>query len=345
MNKPSTVFDSLQGQGISRRSFLKFCAVTASSLGIAATGVEAFAQALAAALRPSVIWLSFQHCTGCSESLMRSGNPLTDRLTVENLILNFVSLDYHETLQVAAGAQAEAARAAAMAANFGKYILIVDGSLPTAENEWWMAMAGNSGLKILHEAVSGAALVIAIGACATFGGIPAASPNPSKAMGVGDLMAAGLVERKTLVNLSGCPPVPEVITGTIAYFLVNQALPPLDSLGRPLIFFGKTVHDCCPRLEHFNAGEFASSFDDNGARQGHCLLLLGCKGPDTFNACTTNKWNQGTSSPTQAGHGCIGCAEPQFWDKPGGLYGFVSGFQPGDGTTCTPPSLPVLPVV
>jgi len=344
MNQSSTVYDSLQGQGVSRRSFLKFCAVTASSLGIAASGVKAFAQALGAARRPSVIWLSFQHCTGCSESLMRSGNPLTDRLTVENLILNFVSLDYHETLQVAAGAQAEAARAAAVAANFGNYILIVDGSLPTAENEWWMAIAGHSGLSVLRETVSGAALVIAIGACATYGGIPAASPNPSKAMGVSDLMSAGLIDTKTLINLSGCPPVPEVITGTIAYYLVNQAVPPLDAFGRPLVFFGKTVHDCCPRLDHFNAGEFAASFDDDGARQGYCLLLLGCKGPDTFNACTTNKWNQGTSSPTQAGHGCIGCSEPEFWDKPGGIYGFVSGFQTGEGT-CAPPALPPLPAV
>ncbi|MFZ4625302.1 MAG: hydrogenase small subunit, partial [Rhodoferax sp.] len=249
MKMPSTVFDSLQQQGVSRRSFLKFCSVTASSLGIAATGVTAFAQALGAARRPSVIWMSFQHCTGCSESLMRSGSPLTDRLTVENLILNFISLDYHETLQVAAGAQAEEARLAAMKENFGNYILIVDGSLPTAENEWWLAVAGQSGLSILHEAIAGAGLVLALGACATYGGIPAAFPNPSKAMGVGELMDKGLIGRKPLINISGCPPIPEVITGTIAYYLVNQAAPPLDALGRPLVFFGKTVHDCCPRLD------------------------------------------------------------------------------------------------
>lgn len=345
MNNLSSVYESLQKQGVSRRDFLKFCAVTASSLGLAGSSVAAFAQALATAPRPSVIWLSFQHCTGCSESLLRSGNPLTDRLTVENLILNFVSLDYHETLQVAAGAQAEAARIAAIEANFGSYILIVDGSLPTAENEWWMTVAGQSGLSILREGIAGAALVIAIGTCATFGGIPAANPNPSKAMGVGDLMSAGLIDTRTLVNLSGCPPVPEVITGTIAYYLVNQTLPPLDSLGRPLVFYGKTVHDCCPRLDHFNAGRFAASFDDEGARHGHCLLLLGCKGPEAFNACTTNKWNQGTSSPTQAGHGCIACSEPNFWDKPGGIYGIVDEFRSGDGTTCAPPNLSPLPAV
>jgi hydrogenase small subunit len=345
MNKQMTVLDSLYSQGISRRSFLKFCVITASSLAITGVGVKAFTQALAASQRPSVIWLSFQACTGCSESLMRSGNPLTDRLTVENLILNFVSLDFHGTLQVAAGAQAEAARRAAMEANFGKYVLIADGGIPTGDGEWLSAEGGQSALGLLRETIEGAALVINIGTCASFGGLPAAAPNPTHAMGVGDLMAAGLVPSRALLNISGCPPVPEAITGSIAYFLVNGTLPPLDNLQRPMLYFGKTVHDCCPRLNHFEAGEFAASFDDDGARQGHCLLLLGCKGPDTFNACTTNKWNQGTSSPTQAGHGCIGCSEPNFWDRPGGVYGIVNEFKLGDGTACATPAHPQLPVI
>jgi hydrogenase small subunit len=345
MNKPVTVYESLESKGMSRRSFLKICAITASSLAISGVVVKTFADALAAAPRPSVIWLSFQACTGCSESLLRSGNVLSDRLTIENLILNFISLDYHGTLQTAAGAQAEAARRAAMEANYGKYILVVDGSLPTADNEWWMAESGISGLNMLRETVEGAALVITVGTCASFGGIAAAAPNPSHAMGVGDLMAAGQVATRALVNLSGCPPVPEVMTGTVAYYLVNGALPPLDNLKRPMLYFGKTVHDCCPRLPHFLAGEFANSFDDDGARQGHCLLLLGCKGPDTFNACTTNLWNLGASSPTQAGHGCLGCSEPRFWDNPGGIYGAVTEFEQGDGTACAVPAHPVLPVV
>jgi hydrogenase small subunit len=345
MDTQITVLDSLLSQGVSRRSFLKFCAITASSMCLSGAAAKAFAQALAAAPRPSVIWQAIQHCTGCSESLMRSGNPMTDRLTVENLILNFISLDYHETLQVAAGAQAEAAKQAAMQANFGKYILMLDGSVPTGEHEWNMTLFGQSGLSLLREALEGAALVISVGNCSSFGGLPAASPNPSNAMGLNDLMVAGLVPTRPLLNLPGCPPVPEVITGTVAYFLVNGTLPPLDEHKRPLLYYGKTVHDCCPRLNHFNAGEFAASFDDEGARLGHCLLLLGCKGPDTFNACTTNKWNQGTSSPTQAGHGCIGCSEPHFWDKPGGVYGTVEEFKQGDGTACEVPAHAQLPVI
>ena len=133
-------------------------------------------------------------------------------------------------------------------------------------------------------------------------------------------MTRGLIDTKPLVNVSGCPPIPEVITGTIAYYLANGQLPELDALKRPKVFYGKTVHDNCARLPHFNAGRFAQSFDDAGARQGHCLYLLGCKGPQTFNACTTMKWNQGTSYPMNSGHGCLGCSEPGFWDNSLGFY-------------------------
>ncbi|HEX6829448.1 MAG TPA: hydrogenase small subunit [Burkholderiales bacterium] len=349
MKHQQTIQEVLREQGISRRRFLKYCAVTASMLALSPKQAAVFAQVLGTAPRPSVIWLSFQQCTGCSESLLRSFDP-----SVENLLLNLISLDYHESLQVAAGIQAEDARKQAMQANFGNYVLVVDGSIPTGEAEWWSTVAGNSNLATLTEAINGAAFVVALGTCATFGGVPAAYPNPSSASGVGDLMAAGLVPTKALVNVSGCPPIPEVITGTIAYYLVNKALPELDALKRPKVFYGKTVHDCCPRLDHFNAGNFAQSHGDDGAKQGYCLYLLGCKGPETFNSCTTIRWNQGTSFPMHSGHGCLGCSEPGFWDKKvtvkdpvTGVKNFIGGssfygagdaeFATGDGSGCTAP--------
>lgn len=340
MKKHETIIEVLQSRGVSRRAFMKFCTVTASSLALGSHGASVFAQALANAPRPSVIWLSFQQCTGCSESLLRSFDP-----TIENLLLNYLSLDYHESLQAAAGHQAEAARRKAMDDNPGRYVLIVDGSIPTGDHEFWSAAAGESNLATLRDAVRNAGVVIALGTCATFGGIPAANPNPSKATGVDDLMARGLIDTKPLVNISGCPPVPEVITGTIAYYLVNGEAPELDSLKRPKVFYGKTVHDCCARLPHFNAGRFAQSFDDAGARQGHCLYLLGCKGPETFNACTTVKWNQGTSYPMHSGHGCIGCSEPQFWDKNPSFYTVAGAPRAGDGTECAAPAPTPLPPV
>jgi len=345
MSKQQTVLEALRERGVSRRTFLKFCAVTASSLALSAREAAVFAQAVGAAPRPAVIWLSFQQCTGCSESLLRTFNP-----TIETLLLDVISLDYQETLQVAAGNQAEDARKASMAANAGSYVLVVDGSIPTGEKEWWSTVAGHSNLASLREAVENAGLVVAIGTCATFGGIPAAHPNPSSATGVGDLMAAGLIPTKTLVNLSGCPPVPEAIAGTIALYLslagqgrLGELPSLLDSQKRPLPYYGKTVHDCCPRLEHFNAGRFAQSFGDDGAKQGWCLYMLGCKGPETFNACSTVKWNNATSFPMHTGHGCIGCSEPRFWDRgrdpatgefTTSFYGADAGGPPADPTGC-----------
>lgn len=340
MKEPQTVIEVLRSRGVSRRAFLKFCSLTASALALGAHESGAFAQALASAPRPSVIWLSFQQCTGCSESILRSFDP-----TLENLLLNYLSLDYHEALQAAAGHQAEAARHKAMADNRGRYVLIVDGSIPTGDREFWSAVAGQSNLATLREAVRDAGVVIALGTCATFGGIPAANPNPSNATGVDDLMSRGLIDVKPLVNVSGCPPIPEVITGTIAYYLVYGRAPDLDDLKRPKVFYGKTVHDCCARLPHFNAGRFAQSFDDAGARQGHCLYLLGCKGPETFNACSTVKWNQGTSYPMNSGHGCLGCSEPKFWDKSPSFYSAAGAPLPGDGSACTAPAPTPLPPV
>lgn len=341
MTEKTTVLEHLVRQGVSRRAFMKFCAVTASMMALPPREAGFIAQALAATPRPSVIWLSFQECTGCTESLTRSFDP-----TLETLLLDHLSLDYHHTLQAASGFQAEQAREEAMRNNFGSYVLVVDGSIPTGAGGAYSTIAGVTNLSMLQEAVNGAALVIGVGTCASFGGIPMAAPNPSTAAGVMELMRAGTVAQKPLINISGCPPVPEVISGVIAYYLVYQALPELDEHLRPRVFYGKTVHDCCTRLPHYQAGRFALSFDDAAARAGHCLLLLGCKGPDTFNACTTVKWNGATSYPMHSGHGCLGCSQPNFWDRPGGFYTMMTGAPvQGDGTACTVPPVAPLPNV
>ncbi len=319
MTKPMTVGDALQARGVSRRGFLKYCATTASLLALPPSMIPRIAEALQQARRPSVIWLSFQECTGCTESLTRSAAP-----TVEGLIFDSISLDYHHTLQAASGEAAEAARHAAMEENRGNYLVLVDGSIPTG-NPGYSTIAGISNQDMLMETVRDAAAVIAIGSCAAFGGIPGARPNPTGAVAVRDL-----ITDKPVVNVPGCPPIPMVITAVLAQFLTFGQLPELDDLGRPLAFFGQTIHDRCYRRPFYEQGRFAETFDDEGARLGWCLYKLGCRGPITYNACATVKWNQGTSFPIESGHPCLGCSEPGFWDG-GGFYQPVSAGVVGDG--------------
>jgi hydrogenase small subunit len=312
MRKNQTLGDYLNEQGVSRRGFLKFCSATASLMALPPSAVAQVAAALASARRPSVIWLSFQECTGCTESLTRSHAP-----TVESLIFDAISLDYHHTLQVAAGHAAEQAREAAMEENSGKYLLVVDGSIPLG-NPGYSTIAGISNVDMLRESAQNAAAIIAVGTCAAFGGIPHADPNPTGAVSVSDI-----ITDKPIINVSGCPPIPVVITGVLAHFLTFGSIPELDHLGRPVAFFGQSIHDRCYRRPFYERGKFAHTFDDEGARKGWCLYELGCKGPTTYNACATVKWNGGTSFPIGSGHGCIGCSEPNFWDL-GGLYKPIS---------------------
>ncbi|OGT87734.1 MAG: Ni/Fe hydrogenase [Gammaproteobacteria bacterium RIFOXYA12_FULL_61_12] len=317
-----TLGESLRRRGLTRRDFMGFCAAATSVMALPPALIPQVAAALEAAKRPSVIWLSFQECTGCTESLTRSHAP-----TVEGLIFDFISLDYHHTLQAAAGEAAEQAREEAMKANHGKYILIVDGAIPLGENGNYSAIAGVSNLAMLKEAAAGAAAIIAIGTCAAYGGLPMAAPNPTGAVPVSEI-----IKDKPIVNVPGCPPIPTVITGVLAHFLVFGALPALDRLGRPLAFYGQNIHDRCYRRPFYERGQFAETFDDEGARKGWCLYKLGCKGPITYNACATTKWNEGTSFPIQSGHGCIGCSEPGFWDF-GGLYKALSAPPGNAGAT------------
>jgi len=292
---------------MSRRSFLKFCAGMATLMALPPVMAQVMADKLAKARRPSVIWLSFQECTGCVESFTRAHTN-----TIEDLIFNFISLDYQHTLMAAAGSAAESARESVVK---GKepYLVVIDGAIPRG-NPGYGTIAGMSMYDMMVESIQGAAAIIALGTCATFGGIPKADPNPTGAVSVSDV-----VHDKPVINVPGCPPIPAVISGVLVHYLTFGALPAVDALKRPLAFYGETIHDRCYRRPFYDQGKFAKTFDDEGARSGWCLYELGCKGPTTYNACATVKWNGGTSFPIESGHGCIGCASPDFWDR-GSFY-------------------------
>ncbi len=320
--KEKTIYEHLKEKGLSRRDFIKFCGTIAGMMGlefvptVKALGemtnpepAEVVAQALSRQPKLPIIWLELQDCAGCTEAISRSSSPL-----LSNLVLNDLAIEYHETLMAAAGHQAEKDKEECLKEYYGRYVLVVEGSPTLAEDGIYCTVAGKSNLDLLREAADGAKAIIATGNCASFGGIPKAKPNPTRACGV-----AEIIKNKPVVNIPGCPAIPEVTTGTILHFLIMGELPKTDRLKRPLPFYGNTVHDHCLRRPFYEAGKFAASFDDKGARQGYCLYHLGCKGPTTYNACAGLKWERGLSYPVQSGHPCLGCSEPLFWDG-GGFY-------------------------
>ncbi|CDK99406.1 Uptake hydrogenase small subunit precursor (Hydrogenlyase) (Membrane-bound hydrogenase small subunit) [Magnetospirillum gryphiswaldense MSR-1 v2] len=295
--------------GVSRRDFLKFCAAMAATMGLPKGADAQIAAAITKKERPSVIWLHHQECTGCSESLLRSEHP-----TLEKLILDIISLDYHETLFAAAGHQAEAARKAAMEKNKGKYILVVEGAIPMKDGGIYCKIGGQTSYELTKEVAAHAAAIVAVGSCASWGGMPSTPPNPTGSTGVAEALG-----RKDVVTIPGCPPNPYNILATIVHFLTFGALPKVDELGRPTFAYGRLIHDNCERRSHFDAGRFALEFGDPGHRKGYCLYKLGCKGPETYANCPSILFNDvGTGSwPVGTGHPCIGCTEKHIgFEKP-----------------------------
>lgn len=307
----TTLGRHLAARGVSRRAFLEFCGEMAVVLGVGSAATPRVARALQSQRRPTVIWLQLQECTGCVESVLRTAEP-----TIGDLLLDVVSLDYNHTLMAGAGEAVEKAKQASMKANAGKYLLVVTGSVPTKEDGIYTVVGGRTARDLLEEAAKDCAAILALGACAHWGSVQAARPNPTGAVGVRDI-----IKNKPIVNIAGCPPIGDVVTATVVHFLTFGRLPSVDSEGRPLFAYGKRIHDQCPRRANFDAGQFVTTFDDDAARRGWCLYEVGCKGPATFSPCPIFQWNTRTSWPIGAGHPCIGCTEPNFWDTMTPFYG------------------------
>lgn len=309
--KEKSAYRYLRDRGVSRRDFLKFCGLMASLLGLKASGAEQIVDAFMSKPRVPVLWHHFQECTCCSESFIRASHPL-----VEQILLEMISLDYSDSLMAAAGFQALAVDEEIQRREKGKYILIVEGAIPLGD-PGFCCEGGESALDILKKAASGAKAIIAWGNCASSGCIQHARPNPTNAQPVHKVISG-----TPIVNVQGCPPIADVMAGVITYMLTFDTLPEMDAQLRPKVFYGRRVHDSCYRRPFYDAGLFVQSFDDANAKKGYCLYYMGCKGPNTFNSCGIIKWNQGVSYPIQSGHGCIGCAEPDFWDY-GPLYSHI----------------------
>ena len=304
-----TLGERLDQHSVSRREFLTFCSQMAAAFAVTSTmqpllsGAEVARRLMAASTKkPIAVWLQLQECTGCLESTLRSADP-----GIASLILETISLDYVELLMAAAG---EAADKALAAANAGPHLLVINGSIPMAYQGGACTIAGRSAEQVLNAAAENAVAILAVGDCAWYGCVQAGTPNPTAAVGVQDI-----IKNKPVINVTGCPPIGDVITATIVYYLTYGTTPPLDAQNRPLFAYGQRIHDNCPRRAHFDAGQYVEIFDDDAARQGFCLYKMGCKGPDTFSPCPIIRWNGGTAFPISAGHPCLGCTEYHWEDR------------------------------
>jgi hydrogenase small subunit len=300
---------ALTHHGISRRRFLGFASAMTALLALPAVMTPQIVKALETSKKPTVVWLEFQDCAGNTESMLRSADP-----TIADIVLDAISLDYHETIMAGAGEAAEAVLQQHVAAG-DIDILIVEGSIPTADGGIYCTIAGKTAVQHLQEAAAASKLVIAVGACAWDGGFPRSAPNPTGAVGVGDVIG-----NKPLVNLGGCPHNVANTTATIVHYLTFGSAPELDQYNRPLFAYGHLIHDQCERRANFDAGRFVEAWGDEGHRNGWCLYKMGCKGPQATYNCPIVRWNGGTSWPIGAGHGCIACASPRFWDAMSPFY-------------------------
>ncbi len=279
----------MNGHLISRRRFLKYCGGVAATLGLGPTMVPKIVEALTSDNRPPVIWLHFAECTGCSESFLRATDP-----GVVDILLDVLNVTYHETIQVACGEKAEHNRDQAVADHAGEFICVVEGAIPTADGGIYGMVGGKTMLEIARAVIPQAKHTICFGTCASFGGLPAADPNPTGAKGVGD--ALGI----ETINLTGCPPHPLNLVACITNYLLFDQMPALRADGRPTFCHGETLHRNCPT--------------PHGCMQGY-----NCKGPNTFNNCHQQLYNE-ESWCVQVEHQCIGCSEAGFWDKNAPFY-------------------------
>lgn len=263
-----------------------------------------------------VIWLQAATCSGCSVSVLNSVNPTISNLLLDEVLPGkHINLRFQATVMAGAGEPVLEVLEAAQRDLKGQYVLVVEGCIPTANNGKFGTIGETPIVERVTSLGKAAQAVIALGTCASFGGIFSAQPNPSGGKGVGELFDAKEIDTP-LVNVPGCPPHPDWFVGTIATILLaGLAGLDLDEYRRPKLFYGKLIHENCPRRAYFDEGKYAKHLGDEG-----CLYELGCKGTITHADCSLRRWNNGTNWVIGSGAPCNGCVEPDFPDLVSPFY-------------------------
>ena len=301
---------ALLRRGVSRRAFLKFSAAMTAVLAMPLSFAPRIAAAVESAPRIPLIWLRGLSCGGDSQAFLQPTSP-----AIGELLVSMLSLEYDEALMAATGADATGALANLKQRFPNGYIAVVEGAIPTAESGIHATLGGRPVRDVVSEVCAGALGTIAVGSCAFDGGVSAAAGGLTGAVGVGRVIST-----PHLVNLPGCPVNGDNLAATLVHYLTVKEFPPTDGLGRPFFAYGGLVHNQCERRAYFEFGEFVQSWGDEASQKGWCLYKMGCKGPQTFANCPTQKYAESSSWNVLAGHGCIGCTMPGFWDGMGGAY-------------------------
>ena len=293
---------------MNRRDFLKIMGGTTAAFAFPSVILQGCKKAIEkAAARTPVIWIQAQSCSGCSVSLLNKMNP-----DIVPVITEHISLNYHQTLMGATGHVAVNVLDEARKKKRKDYVLIVEGSIPT-KDDYYCTIGEINGKHVgarewIQDLAKGAIAVVAVGTCATGGGIPGAEIRATGDNPTGAKALSKISTDKTIINVPGCPPHPDWMVGTLLHVLL-KGVPELDEQMRPKMYFGETVHQNCERLHYYKQGIFAKEWGDKG-----CLYNLGCLGMDSGCDIPKRKWVDGTNSCTDSGAGCIGCTENTFPD-------------------------------
>lgn len=253
----------------------------------------------------NAIWLEATGCSGNIISLLNATNP-----DVVYLLKEMINLTYNNSIMAEEGEDAYEKFLETLDTDF---ILLVDGAISIKKNGRYNIVAkykgkGITALDAVQIAGEKAKYVLAVGTCASHGGISGARPNPSESKPISKVLS------REVINLPGCPCNPAWVIGTIAH-IITIGKPKLDNLNRPILFYGMTIHDLCQRRSFFEKGIFAQKLGDET-----CMFKLGCRGPVTKTDCPIRRWNGGINWPIGDNTPCIGCANSNF---PDGMEPFV----------------------
>lgn len=266
----------------------------------------------------SVLWLHGGACSGNTMSFLNADEP-----NVVDLIVDFgLDLLWHPSLGMELGENAKKIFNDCASGERELDIFVFEGTViegPDGSGRYNI-FADRPMKDWVVELANAASIVVAIGDCACWGGIPATAPNPTDSTGLqfhkrdkGGFLGGDFVSKAGLpvINIPGCPAHPDWITQILVALATGRTADiALDDLHRPQTFFKTFTQTGCTRVQFFEYKQSTLSFGE-GTRTGCLFYEFGCRGPMTHSPCNRILWNR-QSSKTRAGMPCLGCTEPEF---------------------------------